>query len=195
MAEATTFVYNAEDKVLGRLASVVAKQLISATKAGEDTRVIIVNAEKAIVSGKRTSVMSDYRKKYELNHARKGPFFPRMPDKILKRTVRGMLPYQKKTGGLNAIRNLRVIIGVPSHLSGDGLPDGHEMGDTSKLTRKLPQKYVQLGKIYLSLFDYENAKQSFSEALRRDPDFDTAKQHMEALEVMENNFLREDIDR
>ena len=74
MAEATTFVYNAEDKVLGRLASVVAKQLISATKAGEDTRVIIVNAEKAIVSGKRTSVMSDYRKKYELNHARKGPF-------------------------------------------------------------------------------------------------------------------------
>ena len=50
MAEATTFVYNAEDKVLGRLASVVAKQLISAKKAGEDTRVIIVNAEKAIVT-------------------------------------------------------------------------------------------------------------------------------------------------
>ena len=33
MVEATTFVYNAEDKVLGRLASVVAKQLISAKKA------------------------------------------------------------------------------------------------------------------------------------------------------------------
>ena len=147
MAEATTFVYNAEDKVLGRLASVVAKQLISATKAGEDTRVIIVNAEKAIVSGKRTSVMSDYRAKYELNHARKGPFFPRMPDKILKRTVRGMLPYQKKTSGRNAIRNLRVTIGCPSHLSGEDLPDGHEMGDASQLTRSLPQKYVQLGKI------------------------------------------------
>ena len=56
MAEATTFVYNAEDKVLGRLASVVAKQLITAKKAGEDTRVIIVNAEKAIVTGKRSTI-------------------------------------------------------------------------------------------------------------------------------------------
>ena len=90
MAEATTFVYNAEDKVLGRLASVVAKQLITAKKAGEDTRVIIVNAEKAIVTGKRSTILSDYRAKYELNHPRKGPFFPRMPDQILKRTVRGL---------------------------------------------------------------------------------------------------------
>jgi len=34
-----------------------------------------------------------------LNHARKGPFFPCMFDMILKRAVRGMLPYQKKTSG------------------------------------------------------------------------------------------------
>ena len=146
MAEATTFVYNAEDKVLGRLASVVAKQLISATKAGEDTRVIIVNAEKAIVSGKRTSVLSDYRKKYELNHARKGPFFPRMPDQILKRTVRGMLPYQKNSSGRNALRALRVEIGTPSDLSGD-LPDGCEWGDSTKIERPLPERFVRLGEI------------------------------------------------
>jgi len=61
--------------------------------------------------------------------------------------VRGMLPYQKKTSGRNALRNLRVIIGCPSHLSGDGLPDGHVMGDMSQLTRALPLKFVQLGKI------------------------------------------------
>ena len=146
MAEATTFVYNAEDKVLGRLASVVAKQLISATKAGEDTRVIIVNAEKAIVSGKRTSVMSDYRKKYELHHARKGPFFPRMPDQILKRTVRGMLPYQKNSSGRAALKALRVEIGTPTDLSGD-LPDGCEWGDSSKIERPLPERFVRLSDI------------------------------------------------
>ncbi|MEE3310765.1 MAG: 50S ribosomal protein L13 [Candidatus Thermoplasmatota archaeon] len=146
MAEATTYVYNAEDKVLGRLASTVAKQLISAKKAGEDTRVIIVNAEKAIVTGKRTSVMSDYRAKYELNHARKGPFFPRMPDQILKRTVRGMLPYQKNSSGRGALRALRVEIGTPSDLSGD-LPDGCEWGDSSKIERPLPQRFVRLGEI------------------------------------------------
>ena len=146
MAEATTFVYNAEDKVLGRLASVVAKQLISATKAGEDTRVIIVNAEKAIVSGKRTSVMTDYRKKYELNHARKGPFFPRMPDQILKRTVRGMLPYQKNSSGRAALKALRGEIGTPTDLSGD-LPDGCEWGDSSKIERPLPERFVRLSDI------------------------------------------------
>ena len=146
MAEATTFVYNAEDKILGRLASTVAKQLISAKKAGEDTRVIIVNAEKAIVSGKRTSVMSDYRAKYELNHARKGPFFPRMPDQILKRTVRGMLPYHKNSSGRGALKALRVEIGTPSDLSGD-LPDGCEWGDSTNIERPLPERFVRLGDI------------------------------------------------
>ncbi len=146
MAEATTFVYNAEDKVLGRLASIVAKQLLSAKKAGEDTRVIIVNAEKAIVTGKRTSVMTDYRSKYELNHARKGPFFPRMPDQIFKRTVRGMLPYQKNSSGRAALKALRVEIGTPSNLSGD-LPDGCEWGDSSKIERPLPERFVRLGEI------------------------------------------------
>lgn len=146
MAEATTFVYNAEDKVLGRLASVVAKQLITAKKAGEDTRVIIVNAEKAIVTGKRSTVLSDYRAKYELNHPRKGPFFPRMPDQILKRTVRGMLPYQKNSSGRNALRSLRVEIGTPSDLSGD-LPDGCEWGDSTQIDRPLPERFVRLGEI------------------------------------------------
>jgi|TARA_Y100001934_G_scaffold184364_1_gene217823 large subunit ribosomal protein L13 len=146
LAEATTFVYNAEDKVLGRLASVVAKQLITAKKAGEDTRVIIVNAEKAIVTGKRSTILSDYRAKYELNHPRKGPFFPRMPDQILKRTVRGMLPYQKNSSGRNALRSLRVEIGTPSDLSGD-LPDGCEWGDSTKIDRPLPERFVRLGEI------------------------------------------------
>ena len=146
MAEATTFVYNAEDKVLGRLASVVAKQLITAKKAGEDTRVIIVNAEKAIVTGKRSTILSDYRAKYELNHPRKGPFFPRMPDQILKRTVRGMLPYQKNSSGRNALRSLRVEIGTPSDLSGD-LSDGCEWGDSTKIDRPLPERFVRLGEI------------------------------------------------
>ena len=120
--------------------------MITAKKAGEDTRVIIVNAEKAIVTGKRSTILSDYRAKYELNHPRKGPFFPRMPDQILKRTVRGMLPYQKNSSGRNALRSLRVEIGTPSDLSGD-LPDGCEWGDSTKIDRPLPERFVRLGEI------------------------------------------------
>ena len=112
-----TMVYDAKDKILGRLASQVAKEMISARKSGRQQRVIIINAEDAIVSGPRTKVLSDYRAKYNLNHARKGPFFPRMPDKIVKRTVRGMLPYQKSSSGRGALRDLRVMIGTPKNLS------------------------------------------------------------------------------
>ena len=57
MAESTTFVYDATDLVLGRLASTVAKHLLSSARAGEETRVIIVNAEKAVVSGKKDAVI------------------------------------------------------------------------------------------------------------------------------------------
>ena len=53
-----TYVYDASDKVLGRLASHVAKQLLSTAKAGNGARVIIVNAEKAVVRGKKTKCNS-----------------------------------------------------------------------------------------------------------------------------------------
>ncbi len=146
LAESTTYVYDATDLVMGRLASTVAKQLLSSARAGEETRVIIVNAEKAVVSGKKDSVIEEYLTRYRLNHARKGPFFPRMPDMILKRSVRGMLPYQRKSSGRTAFKSLRVEIGCPSHLDGS-LPDGHEKGDDSKIRRDLPNRYVRLGEI------------------------------------------------
>ena len=149
MAE-TTFVYDADGLILGRLASTVADILIKSSKSGENNQVVIVNAEKAIVSGKSSAVFANYHEKYALNHARKGPYFPRMPDMILKRTVRGMLPYQAKSSGRRALRNLRVEIGCPSHLSGD-LPEGHEPGDDSKIRRGLPVRFVSLGEISANL--------------------------------------------
>ena len=151
MADAGTLVYDARDKILGRLASQVAKQLISARKNGLEQRVIIYNAEHAIVSGPRTQVLSRYDKKYKLNHARKGPFFPRMPDQILKRTVRGMLPYQKNSSGRGALRDLRVLIGQPTNISEEELPEDHVWGDTDSIERPLPLKFVRLGEITSSL--------------------------------------------
>ena len=151
MADAGTLVYDARDKILGRLASQVAKQLISARKNGQEQRVIIYNAEHAIVSGPRTQVLSRYDKKYKLNHARKGPFFPRMPDQILKRTVRGMLPYQKNSSGRGALRDLRVLIGQPTNISEEELPVDHAWGETDSIERPLPLKFVRLGEISSSL--------------------------------------------
>ena len=72
MAE-KTFVFDAEGMILGRLASATADLLLKAAREDRDDKVIIVNAEKAIVSGSKTSVFNKYQEKYKLNHARKGP--------------------------------------------------------------------------------------------------------------------------
>ena len=135
---------------MGRLASTVAELLLKAARDDRDDKVIIINSEKAIVSGRPRSVLNTYQAKYKLNHPRKGPFFPRMPDMIMKRTIRGMLPYQRKSSGRRALRNLRVEIGCPSHLESD-LPEGHESGDDSKIRRALPDRFILLGEISANL--------------------------------------------
>jgi len=99
-------VVNADNLILGRMASVVAKHLL------EGENVVVLNAEKAIISGKRSSRVKEEKRKLEIGHPRKGPFFPRRPDRFVKRTVRGMLP-RKKPKGKEAYKRLRVFIGVP----------------------------------------------------------------------------------
>ena len=146
----TTYVFDADGLILGRLASASADILLKAAREHRDDKVIIVNAEKAIVSGRPRSVLNTYHAKYELNHARKGPFFPRMPDIILKRAVRGMLPYQKKSSGRRALRNLRVEIGCPAHLA-DDLPEGHQHGDLTKIRKAMPERFIRLGDISADL--------------------------------------------
>jgi len=99
-------VIDANGLILGRLASVVAKRLLN----GE--RIIIVNAEKAVISGKRLSILREAKKFLEIGHPGKGPHHPRRPDEIVKRAVRGMLP-RKKPRGREALKRLRVFIGLP----------------------------------------------------------------------------------
>ncbi len=127
-------IINAENLVLGRLASNVAKRLLN----GEE--VIIVNAEKSIVTGSKESILAEYKHKRELSHARKGPYYPKSPDRILKRTVRGMIPY-KKPSGKEALRRLKIYIGVPK-----GLSDKHlETIDAAGASRSV--RYMTLGEV------------------------------------------------
>lgn len=98
--------------VLGRMCTRVAKRLLQ----GETVHV--VNAEKALVSGTtKSSIKERYSFKYHVGTYRKGPFMSRMPHQIVKRTVRGMIPYQTPTGR-EALKRLKAHIGVPAELKG-----------------------------------------------------------------------------
>ena len=104
-------VIDAEGLILGRMASVVAKRLLK----GE--RIDIVNAEGAVVSGKRLQVIKDRKEFLKVGGPTKGPFHYRKPNAIVRRTIRGMLPHRKPRGR-DAYRRLRVHIGVPRELGG-----------------------------------------------------------------------------
>lgn len=114
-------VIDAENLVLGRLASHVAQLLLD----GEE--VVVVNAERALITGEKEPILERYRFKREVGSQRKGPFYPRMPHLILKRTVRGMLPYQKPRGR-EALKRLTVHIGVPHEV--DATPESVEAART-----------------------------------------------------------------
>jgi len=99
-------IIDADGLILGRMASQVAKRLLNGEK------IVIVNAEKAIISGKRLSILREKHEFLQVGHFRKGPYHPRRPDMIVKRVIRGMLP-RKKPRGKEALKRLRVYIGVP----------------------------------------------------------------------------------
>ena|SRR3989344_5222268 len=92
--------------ILGRLATYVAK------KALEGESVIIVNCENIVVSGRKKQIIGLYNERLNRGDAYKGPFFPKMPDRIVRRTIRGMLPYTQERGA-KAYKRVKVFMGVP----------------------------------------------------------------------------------
>ncbi len=100
---------DASGQILGRLASLVAGRLL------EGEEVVILNAERAVITGARDSILKEYRERRRIGSQRKGPYYPKRPDRILKRTIRGMLPYQKPRGR-EALKRLRVFVGTPEEV-------------------------------------------------------------------------------
>lgn len=107
-------IINGKDLVLGRLASFAAKKLL------EGERVIVLNAEQVIISGRKEATLNSYRAWLETRNVanpRKGPQHTKRPEDIVRRTIRGMLSYDKPKGR-NAFRRLRVFLGVPEEFAG-----------------------------------------------------------------------------
>jgi large subunit ribosomal protein L13 len=134
-----TIYVDASNQILGRLASIIAKKLL------EGYRIIVVNAEKAVVSGRKTRVIEGYKLlekvKTHYNPYKQGVRRPKSPHNILKRTVRGMLP-MSKPHGREAYKRLRVYNGVPPEYKGKEFIRFKE-ADFSRLSRE----YVYLGTV------------------------------------------------
>ncbi|MEM2972165.1 MAG: 50S ribosomal protein L13 [Candidatus Bathyarchaeia archaeon] len=128
-------IIDADGLILGRMASTIAKRLLK----GEE--IIIVNAEKAVLSGKRESKIKEAREFLEVGYPRKGPFHYRRSDRLLRRAIRGMLPY-KQPKGKQAYKRLKVFIGVPENLKNQKI---ETLADAQAEKLKCP--FITLGEL------------------------------------------------
>jgi large subunit ribosomal protein L13 len=125
-------VVDARDCILGRVASQVAERALD----GE--RVAVVNAEAAVVTGSEDDVIGTFETRREVG-SDQGPAYPKRPDGILKRSIRGMVPY-KTDRGREAFENVRVYVGNP-------YDDDGEVLDGTSLDRLSNIKFVSLGDV------------------------------------------------
>ncbi|QIW24862.1 50S ribosomal protein L13 [Sulfolobus sp. S-194] len=131
-------VVNAENQILGRMATHIAKLLI------QGKRVVVVNAEKAIISGPRARVVRGYSlifsvRKFQ-NPEKNTIKRPRNPINIVKRTVRGMLP--KNKSGKMMLKNLIVFIGIP-----DEYKDKQMIRFEDADVKRLKGKYITVSEL------------------------------------------------
>jgi large subunit ribosomal protein L13 len=117
------------------MASIIAKRLLN----GEE--IAIVNAEKAVLSGKKKSTVREAKDFLEVGHPKMGPFHVRRPDRVVRKTVRGMVPY-KQPKGKQAYKKLKVFIGVPEDLKAKEM---ETLADAQP--KKLTRPYLTLGEL------------------------------------------------
>jgi large subunit ribosomal protein L13 len=101
-------IIDGENAVLGRLASFVAKESLK----GEE--IVILNSEKVIISGKRKSIENEMKvKRARKGSSQKSPLYPTQSFKIVKRTIRGMLPNARTGRGREALNRIKCYNGMP----------------------------------------------------------------------------------
>ena len=125
-------VIDGRDCILGRVASIVSERALD----GES--IAVVNAEGLVITGGDEDVIGTFEKRTELGSDR-GPYYPKRPDMIAKRSIRGMLPY-KRPRGREAFERVRVYLGNPYDAESEIL-------EGTSLDRLSNTDFVELGEV------------------------------------------------
>jgi len=98
-------VIDVKDKILGRACTQIAKKAL----LGES--IVVINAKGCVISGKKDQIQKKYLEKLNISTAtnpRRGPFWPRRPDRFFRKIVWGMLPRNRR--GRDALTRIHVYI-------------------------------------------------------------------------------------
>jgi|TARA_Y100000310_G_C20658422_1_gene803280 ribosomal protein uL13 len=123
-------IIDASQGIFGRLCGFAAK------KALEGDEVIIVNSEKAIITGNKKDIIQKYKVlRAKGGTSLKGPKYSRYPYLMLKRGIRGMLPDHRKGQGKKAFARIKCYNNVPKEFEGQKM---------IKAGHAKPKKYIEL---------------------------------------------------
>ncbi|MFH0808059.1 MAG: 50S ribosomal protein L13 [archaeon] len=129
-------IYDGSEAVFGRISSLIAKDLLKGNS------VDLINCEKMIISGDKKLLAKKILQKREMGSggSMKGPKYPRTNEKLIKRMIRGMLPYDR-VKGRDALRELRCY---ESNNKDFKIEDGVEV---VKLNHRKPMKFASVEEI------------------------------------------------
>jgi len=101
-------IIDGKNAVLGRLASYAAKQALK----GED--IVILNCEQIIITGTKKNIKEEFEeKRSRVGSSQKGPKHSKTSEKMVKRTIRGMLPDHRRGRGKVAFKKIKCHVGIP----------------------------------------------------------------------------------
>ncbi len=103
-------IIDAKNMIVGRIATIAAKNALMGEK------IDIINCEDAVISGRKKYLFDEFKRKKDMGTF-KGPFIPRMPDRFVRRMIRGMLPY-KQEKGREAYKRIMCHLGTPKEFAG-----------------------------------------------------------------------------
>jgi len=129
-------IIDAKDLIVGRMATVIAKKALLGEK------IDIVNCEQAVITGSKREIISRYKQKKDRGIPLQGPYFPTQADRIVRRVIRGMLPY-KQHKGAEAYKRVMCYIGIPTEFEKQKL-ETIELANVSKMPNV---KYITIGEI------------------------------------------------
>ncbi len=122
-------IINGKGLIMGRLAS------FAASKAREGEKVVILNSEEVIITGKKEGIFERYKTLDEMKPRNKhGVTIPKIPDRFLRRVIRGMIG-KRKSSGREAFRKVKCYVGVPEEFKNK---EAKDYGIKSKKDIKIP---------------------------------------------------------
>ncbi len=120
--------------VLGRLASYAAKESLKGEK------IIILNCDQILITGNRKNIKKEFlEKRGRVGSGQRGPKYSRTNEKIVKRTIRGMLPDHREGRGREAFKRIMCYSGIPKE---------YENSEKISFEGKEKMKYIKIEDIF-----------------------------------------------